>query len=143
MGDTKVKTAVFGKDLRVELKNYPLSKSGNKIDIVDSGEGYFMPEIGPTTFLDWPSFKRYLLFGPRTYKRVFFALRKGAKCIDFGKDEGMIFGPDQEQLKRAMGTTMLAQIGKEKVEVTWRDWAVLIFTFLTFLIVLTTSGVLR
>lgn len=84
----KVKTAIFGSDLRVELKDHELSAKGNKISIVPEGAGYFCPEIGPTNFLDWPSTKRYLLFGPRTYKRIFFAKKKASKCVDFGKDEG-------------------------------------------------------
>lgn len=138
----KVKTAFFGKDLRVELGNHQLSASGDKISVVSEGAGYFMPEIGPTSFLDWPSFKRYILFGPRTYKRVYFALKKGAKCVDFGKTEGQIYGPDQEQLKTAVGATMLEKMGKEKQNMTWYNWAVLIFSFLSFLILLGTSGVL-
>ena len=139
----KVKTAIFGKDLRVELKDHALSASGDKISIVTEGAGYFMPEIGPTSFLDWPSFKRYILFGPRTYKRIFFALKKGAKCVDFGKDEGHVYGPDQEQIDKAVGSTMLNQLGKVKQDMTWWNWAVLVFSFLSFLILLVTSGVLR
>ncbi|HUV00684.1 MAG TPA: hypothetical protein VMW32_06970 [Bacteroidales bacterium] len=139
----KVKTAIFGKDLRIELKNYPLSKSGNKIDIVDTGDGYFMPEIGPTTFLDWPSFKRYFLFGPRTYKRVFFALKKGAKCVDFGKDEGIVYGPDQEQLKKANANLLATKIGQDNVKGTpWYVWFLIIMLTLNFILQLRISGVI-
>jgi hypothetical protein len=63
----KVQLYVFDGDLKAELKKFPLSRSGNKIDIVSEGAGYFMPEIGPTNFLDMPSTKRFLLFGTRTY----------------------------------------------------------------------------
>ena len=140
----KVKTAIFGKDLRVELKNYELSKSGNKINIVSGGEGYFMPEIGPTNFLDWPSYKRYLLFGPRTYKRIFFSLNKAKKCVDFGTDNGVIYGPDQEQLKKSNLNLLATKIGKDANEGTpWYMWAILAFSFLSFLLLLNVSGVLR
>ena len=149
----KVKTAVFGKDLRVELKDYKLSKSGNKIDIVSGGEGYFMPEIGPTTFLDWPSYKRYLLFGPRTYKRIFVALKKSAKCVDFAKriadyDEEtqlgiVVYGPDEEALKKSNLNLLATKIGKDANQGTpWYMWAILIFSFLSFLLLLNTSGVI-
>ena len=122
-----VKTAVFGKDLRVELKNYKVSKSGNKISIVSAGDGYFMPEIGPTTFLDWPSYKRYFLFGPRTYKRVFFALKKGSKCVDFGTDNGIVYGPDQEQLKKANLNLLATKIGQDANKDTpWYIWVILL-----------------
>ena len=140
----KVKTAIFGKDLRVELKNHELSASGNKINIVSGGEGYFMPEIGPTNFLDWPSYKRYLLFGPRTYKRIFFALKKGAKCVDFGTDNGIVYGPDEEALKRANLNLLATKIGKDTNQgIPWYIWAILISTLLNLLLVLQMSGVLR
>jgi hypothetical protein len=142
--EEKVKTAIFGKDLRVELKDYPLSKSGNKIDIVDSGEGYFMPEIGPTNFLDWPSFKRYLFFGPRTYKRIFFALKKASRCVDFGKDESIVYGPDQEQLKKSNLNLLVTKVGKDVNQGTpWYIWIILIFSMLSFFLLLSISGVIR
>ena len=123
----KVKTAVFGKDLRVELKNYELSASGNKINIVSAGDGYFMPEIGPTNFLDFPSLKRYYLFGPRTYKRVFFARKKASKCVDFGTDEGIVYGPDSEQLKKANMALLATKIGQDaNKETPWYIWFILI-----------------
>jgi hypothetical protein len=154
MGDTKVKTAIFGKDLRVELKNYPLSKSGNKIDIVDSGEGYFMPEISPTSFLDLPSWKRYIIFGPRTYKRVFFALKKASKCVDFAKhiadyDEEtklgvLVYGPDQEQLKQSNLNLLVTKVGKEAEQKTpWYIWVILISTLINIALLLNMSGVIR
>ena len=106
----KVITAVFGKDLRIQLKKRELSASGTKIKIVPAGEGYFMPEIGPTTFLDWPSRKRYIFFGPRTYKRVFFAQKLASKCVDFGKEDVIVHLPDPEQLKRANAALLAEKI---------------------------------
>ena len=150
----KVKTAIFGKDLRVELKTHGLSASGNKINIVSGGEGYFMPEIGPTTFLDWPSYKRYFLFGPRTYKRVFFALKKGVKCVDFAKriadyDEEtqlgvVVYGPDEEALKKSNLNLLATKIGKDTNQGTpWYIWAILIPSLISFFLLLQMSGVLR
>jgi len=140
----KVKTAIFGKDLKVELKKYPLSKSGNKIDIVNTGEGYFMPEIGPTNFLNWPSRKRFGIAGQRLYTPIYFSLKKGAKCIDFGTEEGIIYGPDEEQLKSANGSLLATRIGADADKGTpWYVWFLLIFLILNFVITLVTSGVLR
>lgn len=140
----KVKTAIFGKDLRVALKNYPLSKSGNKIDIVSSGEGYFMPEIGPTSFLYWPSIKRFFFFGPRTYKPVFFSLTQGAKCVDFGQDGGAVYGPDQEQLKKANANLLATKIGQDNLKGTpWYVWFLIIILTLNFILQLQISGVIH
>lgn len=122
--EDKVKTAVFGKDLRVELKNYKVSKSGNKISIVPEGAGYFMPEIGPTTFLDWPIRKRFFLFGPTIYKRVYFSLKKGTKCVDFLT--GAVYGPDEEQLKKSNLNLLATKIGKDANQGTpWYVWIIL------------------
>lgn len=109
----KVNVAIFGNDLRVEFKKHELSKNGNKINIVDSGEGYFMPEIGPTNFLDLPLRKKYLLFGQRTYQRIYFVKKKASKCVDFGTNEGIIYGPDEEQLKKANLNLLAEKIGQD------------------------------
>lgn len=138
----KIKTAIFGKDLRVELKSYKLNTSGNKISIVSSGEGYFMPDIGPTTFLDWPSWKKFIFFGPRTYKRIFFVEKKGAKCVDFGMG-GKIYGPDTEQLKKANLALLAEKIGHDAHKGTpWYIWAILISSLLSFFLLLQMSGVI-
>ena len=135
----KVKTAIFGNDLRVELKNYEISKSGNKINIVSGGEGYFMPEIGPTTFLDWPIRKRFLLAGPTIYKRVYFSIKKGTKCVDFLT--GVVYGPDEEQLKKANLNLLATKIGKDANQGTpWYIWAILAVSIFTLLSVMGVIG---
>ena len=139
----KVKTAIFGKDLRVKLKNYPLSENGDKIDIVsDLEKGYFMPEIGPNTFLDWPKRKKYILFGARSYQRIYFSIRESAKCVDFVTSE--IYGPDREKIKQANEAFLGREIGTDRNKGTpWYIWPILIFSFLTFFLVLISSGALR
>ena len=150
----KVKVAIFGKDQRVQLKNYELSTSGNKISIITGGEGYFMPEIGPTTFLDWPMGKKFLFFGQRRYKRIFFSLKRGSKCIDFAKhiayyDEEtkagvLIYGPDQESLKKSNLNLLATKIGKDTNQgIPWYIWAILIPSLISFFLLLNMSGVLR
>ena len=139
----KVRTAVFGKDLRVELKDYPLSAAGNKINIVDAGAGYFMPEIGPNQFLDWPIRKKYLLFGPWVYKRTFIVLKRGTKCIDFSLDSPEAYGPDIEQIDQAIGTNLASQIGADVNKGTpWYIWISLIMLMLILVTVLRIAGVI-
>ena len=150
----KVKTAIFGKDHRVKLKDYELSASGNKISINTGGEGYFMPEIGPTTFLDWPIRKKYLLFGSDVYTRIFFSLRKGSRCVDFAKkitvcDEktqlgAIVYGPDEEALKKSNLNLLATKIGKDTNQgIPWYIWAILIPSLISFMLLLQMSGVLR
>jgi len=140
----KVRTAVFGKDLRVEIKKYPLTKKGNKIDISAGGEGYFRPEIGPNQFLDWPVRKKYLFFGPWVYERTFFSVKLGAKCIDFGLNDPEAYGPDIEALKEANAVLLAKEIGSEQEKGTpWYVWAILGLLIVIFGLVLQTSGVIR
>lgn len=139
----KVKTAIFGKDLRVKLKKYPLSENGDKIDVVsDLEKGYFMPAIGPNTFLDWPKRKKYIIRGPRTYERIYFSIRESAKCVDFVTSN--IYGPDREKIKQANEVFLAREIGSDRNKGTpWYIWPILIFSFLTFFLVLLTSGALK
>jgi len=133
----KIKTAIFGQDLRVELKKYPLSKAGNKINIIDSGEGYFMPKIGPTHFLDWPTKKRFLVAGKRRYERIYFSLKLAEECVNFGVDPAIIYGPDVEQKKLANLNFLAQKVGRDSSPSTpWYMWAILIFSLLTFLLML-------
>ena len=138
----KVKTAIFDSDLRVELKDHEISNNGNRISIVPEGAGYFMPEIGPTTFLDWPLRKKYYLFGSTIYQRVYFTLKKGSRCIDFLT--GVVYGPDVEQVKRANLNLLAEKIGTDNNPTTpWYIWAILIPSVISFILLLNMSGVLR
>lgn len=139
----KVRTAFYGKDLRVKIKDYPLNSAGNKIEVVNGGENHFMPDIGPNSFLDMPIRKKYLFFGKTIYARTFFALKRAEHCIDFFP-EGTVYGPDPEQLKRANMAMLAKEIGKDREKGTpWYGWVSVIFAILTFLLVLVTSGALR
>jgi hypothetical protein len=138
----KVKTAIFDSDLRVKLKDYELSNNGNRVSIVKEGAGYFMPEIGPNTFLDWPIRKKYFLFGAPVYKRIYFSLKKGAKCVDFLT--GVVYGPDTEQVEGATTNMLAEKIGKDNQQKTpWYIWPILIIGLFSLLLLLNMSGVLR
>ena len=137
----KVKTAVFGKDLFVEIKDYPLSKAGNKIDIVNTGAGYFMPEVGPNHFLYWPTRRKYIFFGKWVYEPIFFSLKRGKKCIDFSLENPEAYGPDIEQIDAAIGTNLAGQIGADINKGTpWYAWVILVVLLLILGMV---AGVIR
>ena len=141
---SKVKTAVFGQDLFVEIKDYPLSKAGNKIDIVNTGAGYFMPEIGPSHFLYWPTRRKYIFFGKLIYDPIYFALKRGKSCINFGLENPEAYGPDVEQIDSALSNNLAGQIGTDINKGTpWYVWFLLIMNIIIFILVMQMSGVLR
>lgn len=140
----KVKTAIFGNDLFVEIKDYPISKAGNKIDIVNTGAGYFMPEIGPNKFLYWPIRKKYLFFGAWVYTRIFFAMKRGKSCIDFSLDDPKAYGPDIEQIDSALGNNLASQVGSGvETKTPWYIWFILVLNIIVFILVLQIAGVIR
>ena len=136
----KVKTAVFGNDNRVEWKNYELNDSGNRISIVKEGAGYFMPEIDNDSPLYFPSWKKFILFGERTYTRVYFVNNKAKKCYDFKRGELSL--PDLEAIDTSIASTQLNKIGSPIQDIPWQIWAILASTVLNLLFVLNMSGVL-
>jgi len=137
----KVKTAVFGNDNIVEWKYYELNDSGDRLSIVKEGAGYFMPEIDNNSPLYFPSWKKFILFGERTYTKVYFVNNKAKKCYDFKKGE--MFLPDLEQIDTSIASTQLNKIGSPVQDIPWQLWASFIISLLTFLLVFGMSGVLR
>jgi len=137
----KVKTAVFGNDNIVEWKHYELNDSGDRLSIVKEGAGYFMPKIDNDSPLYFPSWKKFILFGERTYTKVYFVNNKAKKCYDFKKGE--ISLPDLEQIDASIASTQLNKIGSPEKDLPWQLWASFIISLLTFLLVLGMSGVLR
>jgi len=150
----KVKLAVFDKDQTVKIEKHEISNNGNRISIVPEGAGYFMPEIGPTKFLYWPTRKKFFLFGARIYERVYFSLKKGHSCIDFAKqiayyDEEtanavVVYGPDEEQVEGATTNMLATQIGKDNIPSTpWYVWPILLGLAVILFILLNQSGMFR
>jgi len=136
----KVKVAVFGNDNIVVWKNYELNDSGDRISIVKEGAGYFMPEIDNDSPLYLPSLKKFILFGERTYKRVYFVNNKAKKCYDFKR--GVLSMPDLEQIDTSIASTQLNKIGSPVQDTPWQLWAILGSVLLNLLLVLNMSGVL-
>jgi len=124
MAETKVNLAIIDMDLTIRtLKKYPLSANGRQIHISSGGTEHFMPVISNTSYLEFPTRKRYLLFGARMYKKIYFAMNKAKNCVDFASGDVSI--PSPEEMKKAIAATMLSQIGKNKQETPLVQWLIL------------------
>ena len=110
----KIKLAIFDHDLVVRKHGkFPLSSDGSKVKVVSGGESHFMPQIGNTTYLDFPRrslmppFKKY-------YERLYFVRNTANRCVDFKTEE--VASPDPEQVMKAAGAKIASNWGKEKTE---------------------------
>jgi len=117
----KVNLAIIDNDLRVKVNKYPVSDDGTKIRVVSGGEAHFMPKFDNDSFIEFP---RKFLFLNIGWDRMYFA-KKGAKqCVNFKNEE--VFGPDIEQLKQSLGSSLLDKLGQEKPPFpTWMIYAIL------------------
>jgi hypothetical protein len=139
LGEPKVHLAIIDSDLKIRsIKRYPLSANGRQITVISGGEGHFMPLITNTSYLDFPSWKRFYLFGVRTHKRIYFAMNKAKKCVDF--ESGDVSLPSPEELKKAIGATMLGKLGKP--EASFPLWMIYIILLCVLGITLKVFGVI-
>lgn len=139
MPETKLTLAIVDTDLTIRtLKKYPLSSNGRQINVVSGGENHFMPAITNTSYLEFPSKKKYYLFGARTYKRIYFALSKAKKCIDF--KTGDVSMPSPEQMKEAIASTLVGKLGQD--EPPFPIWMIYIILLAVIGIALKVFGVI-
>ncbi len=118
----KVKLAVFDETLKIEIKEYPVSDSGIQIKVRSGGESHFMPRFDNYSYLEFP--KKFLRW-TRGHERIYFAKKGAKKCVNFKTQE--VLGPDPEQLKRSVGSTLLDQLGQEKPPFpTWMIYIILL-----------------
>ena len=123
----KVKLAVFDNDLKAEIKKYPISDSGNHIRVVKGGENHFMPRFDNDSFIEIP--KKFLRWNIG-FERIYFAKKGAKKCVNF--KTGEVFGPNPEEVKKAIASTLLSKIGKP--EAHFPAWTI-------YLILLTVIGI--
>lgn len=139
MAETKVNLAIVDTDLTIRtLKKYPLSSNGRQIHVISGGENHFMPVITNTSYLEFPDRKKFYLFGPLTYKRIYFALNKAKKCIDF--KSGEIYMPSPEEMKKAIASTMLSKLGQD--EPPFPKWMIYLILLITIGTALKVFGVI-
>ena len=62
-------------------------------------------------------------------------------CVDFITPYVAL--PDIKQVMDAAESEIVKNFGKENNDTPWYVWPILIFTILSFLLILTTSGALR
>lgn len=142
---TKVKLAIIDSDLTIrKLQKYPLSSTGQLIEVVSGGTEHFMPKITNTSYLNFPTRKKYYLFGKTIYEPIFFAFNKAKACFDFKNAVVDIPLPDRDQLKRANMAALAKQIGKDvNVGTPWYIWFILALNVVIFLLSLQMAGVIR
>jgi len=138
----KINLFIIDKDLRIREQGKFEVGDADKIRYKSGGTENWNPMIGETTYLEKKGWKKWLLFGERNWIREYYILRKGEKCIDFKTAD--IPTPDPKKLKLANAGLLAKDIGKDSTPTTpWQLWASLAISFLTFIIVLNMSGVLR
>jgi len=140
MPNEKGEVAIFDNDLKCRtIKKYEVSDSGDQIRInPKGGEGFWMPSYGTDSFIELPKRKRYFFFGDIIWRRLYFVKKRGDECVNF--QTGKAFGPNPEETKKALGSTMLGQIGKVKAELSWIDYVTLAIVGILLLVEL---GVFR
>lgn len=112
MPNEKVEVAVFDNDLKCRtIKKYEISDLGSQIRIVSGGENHWMPAFDNESFIEMPRRKRFFFFGEILWRRLYFVKKKGAKCVNF--ETGEAFGPNPEELKEAVSSTLLGKLGKD------------------------------
>lgn len=137
-----IKLFIIDKDLRIrESGDYEIGDS-DKVRIKSGGTENWNPKVTETSFVEKKSWKKYLLFGERGWKREYYVMRKGSKCIDFLT--GDVPTPDSEQLKKANLSLLAKEIGSEREKGTpWYIWLTMFFQILVFLLLLSIGGYLR
>ena len=132
MPNEKVLLAIYDADLKCRtVKKYEVSDSGTQIKVKSGGDGHFMPQFDNESFLELPTRKRFIFFGGQLWKRFYFVKKKGEKCVNFNTGEA--YGPNPEDAKKAIGSTLLEQVGKNKPENTLIAYATLGLLVLVFL----------
>lgn len=129
----KVTVALFDKDLRATMKEYPLNSDGTRIEIRKGGKRHFMPEIDNHTFLELP-YRGLLTPWKLSYKRVYFAMRWSKACVNFYT--GQVPGPDPQTVMEAAGTDLIKNLGKEQGETSVIQYCILGLLILILLKVL-------
>lgn len=139
MGE-KVRVAVYDNDQKIRtLGNFEVSDNGEQIRIKSGGTEHFMPRFDSNSFLEFPSWKKYLLFGPKGWKRVYIVKNKAERCVNFKTQEA--YGPSPEELKKAVSASLLEKIGKEGITIPWYLYLLLVVNLLFSVVIMNVLGV--
>ena len=139
----KVEVAIYDNDNKIRtLKKFEISENGNQIRIVSGGEGHFMPKFDTNSPLYFPSWKRYLLLGKRTWKPLYIVKNKASECVNF--KTGETHGPNPEEKKKANLNLLATKIGKDnEYKIPWPLYLIIALQFVIIGILANMSGVFR
>ena len=138
----KIDLFIIDKDLRVREHGKFEVGDGDKIRYKSGGTENWNPTLTETSFIEKKGWKKYLLFGPRNWKREYYVMRKGAGCIDFKTEH--VPTPDSEALKKANLSLLAKEVGSSAVKtIPWQTWAILLLTVLNVILSLRVAGVIR
>lgn len=132
---------IIDKDLRIrESGKYEVGDT-DKIRIKSGGTENWNPLIGETTYIEKKGWKKYILFGDRNWRREYYIIRKGEKCIDFKTED--VPTPNPDKLKQANLVMVAKDIGKDANSGTpWYIWFILAINIISFIMILQIAGVL-
>ena len=125
----KVKTAVFGRNLVADVRQYEVSSKDSKIKIRKGGKRNFNPSFTETSHLMMPKG-----FGRR--EPVYFVRNGATACIDFKTEDPEIKGADQSQVIEAAEAEIIRNFGKESKDTPWYVYVMLGMLFLNLLILI-------
>lgn len=139
----KIRLFIIDNDLRIrESGDYEIGDS-NKIRLKSGGTENWNPKIGPLTFVEKPSWKKYLIYGQRGWRREYYVRKKHGMCINFGTNDNDT-APDLEAIDESIASTQLNKIGQpEQKGQPWQLWATFIFSLLSFILILNIAGVIH
>lgn len=126
----KAKLVIFDGDLKATVKNYPVSESGDRIQVKQGGKIHFMPSFDNSSFLDMP-YRSLSSPWKISYRRTYFARKLSKKCVDF--QTGILTGPSPEFVKEMATKVMLDKLNKQKQETIWQIWLILAVSIFTLL----------
>lgn len=140
----KVQLAIFDEDLRCrKVGNYEVT-DGNQIAVNrKSGKGHFMPHFDKYCGLEFPY--RSILTPWKISWKTLYLVRKGAKdCVNFEPEKPLVPGPDPQLVIDTANAIMLPKLGEvPKQGLAWYNVVTVIFSFLSFLLLLGMSGAIR
>ena len=106
----KVKLAIFDNDLKATIGKYELSEDGIKIRVQSGGEAHWMPFFDNDSYIEMP--KPWYKGGK--WERLYFVKKKAKKCVNFQTDPPTVYGPDEEQIKKAVAATIVHKLGESE-----------------------------
>lgn len=136
-----IRVAIYDNDYKIrEIKKYKIAQDGDRISIVNSGAGKFMPYFDNSSYLLFPSWKKWLFFGPRSYKELYVVKNGAESCVNFYT--GRAVGPSIEEKKKANLGALANNLSQGAgLKIPWHITVILVLLFGCQLIIMKVLGV--